>query len=90
MSSFSDRKPAKFSGEIEEWRVWKIKFRGWLRTDGVLKVVSNAEDIFKKVNDMTGYDAVTAALKPRVDEEREVQGTIGYYLPWSQHQLGPS
>ena len=31
--------------------------------------MSNVEDIVKKVNDMTGYDAVTAALKLKVDEE---------------------
>ena len=34
----------------------------------------------KKVNDMTGYDAVTAALTRKVDEEREVKEAIGYYL----------
>ena len=42
--------------------------------------MSNAEDIVKKVTDSTGYDAVTAALKPKVDEEREVKETIGHYL----------
>ena len=46
---FSDRIPAKFSGEEGES---KVKFWGWLSTKGVLKVVSNAEGL--KGGQLTG------------------------------------
>ena len=79
MAKLHDTKPPIFTADLN-WRVWKVKFRGWLRENELLDVVVAAEVAVATAIGATGYDAVLKALAPKAGDNQEKKETIGYYL----------
>ena len=64
MAKLHDTKPPIFTADLN-WRVWKVKFRGWLRENELLDIVVAAEVAVATAIGATGYDAVLKALAPK-------------------------
>ena len=70
MAKLHDTMPPIFTADLN-WRVWKVKSRGWLRENELLDIVVAAEVAVATAICATGYDAVLKALAPKAGQSRE-------------------
>lgn len=74
-----DTKPPVFKADVP-WNVWKMKFRGWLRANDLLKLIEDAETETRNSGSQEEYGEVIRKLAAKKDEEKEKKALIGYYL----------